>query len=47
MFILYVYLKISDISDIYIYIRSNKRAKDTIKEGKGCGMGEIRPEVLK
>ena len=31
------------------YFNNNeyKRAKDTIKEGKSCGMDEIRPEVLK
>ena len=29
------------------YINEYKRAKDTIKEGKSCGMDEIRPEVIK
>ena len=28
-------------------INDYKRAKDTIKDGKSCGMDEIRPYVLK
>ena len=31
----------------HFVINEYKREKDIIKEGKSCGMDEIRPEVLK